>query len=296
LASYPCCDLICLLECANTSLLLPLLACIKGSIRCGLLWPDDVIGLDNATSVFWFCFFLINCLQVERGIDLVYGGGSIGLMGLVSHAVHAGGRHVIGLVSISIAISTSPRPTRLDGSHAVLLWRSCSPGALFPATPCSSTAALAAEMAALGRQAAVGVWAPLPVGGKGGKPCRLHSVSPKWNHLLGLLFERLVGPCSKWAVRGLRRQIIALLLSYYQSSSWKAYLPLAVSRLASFFTWDKVCLLLWYLFDCFCLKLTCLFVCFLLFDRIIPKSLMPREVSQRLRYVFCAIPCYSSHV
>lgn len=35
-------------------------------------------------------------VQVERGIDLVYGGGSIGLMGLVSHAVHDGGRHVIG--------------------------------------------------------------------------------------------------------------------------------------------------------------------------------------------------------
>ncbi|KAF3328251.1 carboxy-lyase [Carex littledalei] len=33
---------------------------------------------------------------VERGIDLVYGGGSIGLMGLVSHAVHDGGRHVLG--------------------------------------------------------------------------------------------------------------------------------------------------------------------------------------------------------
>ncbi|RLN23756.1 carboxy-lyase [Panicum miliaceum] len=36
---------------------------------------------------------------VERGIDLVYGGGSIGLMGLVSHAVHDGGRHVIGRLS-----------------------------------------------------------------------------------------------------------------------------------------------------------------------------------------------------
>jgi len=31
-----------------------------------------------------------------RKIDLVYGGGSIGLMGLVSQAVHDGGRHVIG--------------------------------------------------------------------------------------------------------------------------------------------------------------------------------------------------------
>lgn len=34
--------------------------------------------------------------QVSRNIDLVYGGGSIGLMGLVSQAVHDGGRHVIG--------------------------------------------------------------------------------------------------------------------------------------------------------------------------------------------------------
>lgn len=34
--------------------------------------------------------------QVERKIDLVYGGGSVGLMGLVSQAVYDGGRHVLG--------------------------------------------------------------------------------------------------------------------------------------------------------------------------------------------------------
>ncbi|KAI7751997.1 hypothetical protein M8C21_033171, partial [Ambrosia artemisiifolia] len=33
---------------------------------------------------------------VERKIDLVYGGGSIGLMGLVSKAVFDGGCHIIG--------------------------------------------------------------------------------------------------------------------------------------------------------------------------------------------------------
>ncbi|KDO70590.1 hypothetical protein CISIN_1g0281381mg, partial [Citrus sinensis] len=33
---------------------------------------------------------------VERKLDLVYGGGSVGLMGLVSQAVHDGGRHVLG--------------------------------------------------------------------------------------------------------------------------------------------------------------------------------------------------------
>ncbi|KAG4979839.1 hypothetical protein JHK85_033797 [Glycine max] len=33
---------------------------------------------------------------VSRNIDLVYGGGSIGLMGLVSQAVYEGGRHITG--------------------------------------------------------------------------------------------------------------------------------------------------------------------------------------------------------
>ncbi|XP_022860079.1 cytokinin riboside 5'-monophosphate phosphoribohydrolase LOG3 [Olea europaea var. sylvestris] len=35
---------------------------------------------------------------VSRNIDLVYGGGSIGLMGLVSQAVYNGGRHVLGII------------------------------------------------------------------------------------------------------------------------------------------------------------------------------------------------------
>ncbi|KAK1266622.1 Cytokinin riboside 5'-monophosphate phosphoribohydrolase LOG1 [Acorus gramineus] len=35
---------------------------------------------------------------VSRNIDLVYGGGSVGLMGLVSQAVYNGGRHVLGVI------------------------------------------------------------------------------------------------------------------------------------------------------------------------------------------------------
>ncbi|KAJ1297156.1 hypothetical protein BS78_01G356500 [Paspalum vaginatum] len=35
---------------------------------------------------------------VSRGIDLVYGGGGIGLMGLLSQAVHHGGRRVVGVI------------------------------------------------------------------------------------------------------------------------------------------------------------------------------------------------------
>ena len=42
---------------------------------------------------------------MERRIDLVYGGGKVGLMGLVSQAVHDGGRHVLGFM---IAVSVHP--------------------------------------------------------------------------------------------------------------------------------------------------------------------------------------------
>lgn len=49
--------------------------------------------------------FFVGCLffylrlfffQVRRKIDLIYGGGSVGLMGLVSKTVHDGGCHVLG--------------------------------------------------------------------------------------------------------------------------------------------------------------------------------------------------------
>lgn len=52
------------------------------------------LPFDPLTRMMMFCAF--SPLKVSRNIDLVYGGGSIGLMGLVSQAVHDGGRHVIG--------------------------------------------------------------------------------------------------------------------------------------------------------------------------------------------------------
>ncbi|WVZ56912.1 hypothetical protein U9M48_007378 [Paspalum notatum var. saurae] len=42
-------------------------------------------------------------MQVSRGIDLVYGGGGIGLMGLLSQAVHHGGRRVVGVIPRTLA-------------------------------------------------------------------------------------------------------------------------------------------------------------------------------------------------
>ncbi|CAJ1972531.1 unnamed protein product [Sphenostylis stenocarpa] len=39
---------------------------------------------------------------VERSIDLVYGGGSIGLMGQISQVVFDGGRHVLGVIPTTL--------------------------------------------------------------------------------------------------------------------------------------------------------------------------------------------------
>ncbi|KAK1272627.1 Cytokinin riboside 5'-monophosphate phosphoribohydrolase LOG5 [Acorus gramineus] len=39
---------------------------------------------------------------VARKVDLAYGGGSIGLMGLVAQAVHDGGGHVLGIIPVAL--------------------------------------------------------------------------------------------------------------------------------------------------------------------------------------------------
>ncbi|RRT59668.1 hypothetical protein BHE74_00042746 [Ensete ventricosum] len=57
-------------------------------------WEDFVVSHERLLAVIWLSVEQPSC--VKNGIDLVYGGGSIGLMGLVSHAVHDGGRHLTG--------------------------------------------------------------------------------------------------------------------------------------------------------------------------------------------------------
>ncbi|AES59712.1 cytokinin riboside 5'-monophosphate phosphoribohydrolase [Medicago truncatula] len=47
---------------------------------------------------------------VERNIDLVYGGGNIGLMGLISQVVFDGGRQVIGVIPKTLRAPTSMPP------------------------------------------------------------------------------------------------------------------------------------------------------------------------------------------
>ncbi|XP_015881644.2 cytokinin riboside 5'-monophosphate phosphoribohydrolase LOG1 [Ziziphus jujuba] len=49
-------------------------------------------------SVFGDAALELGKLLVERKIDLVYGGGSVGLMGLISQTVFNGGCHVLGVI------------------------------------------------------------------------------------------------------------------------------------------------------------------------------------------------------
>ena len=44
----------------------------------------------------WCLIFSCFMFKVTKRLDLVYGGGSVGLMGLVSQAVHRGGGNVLG--------------------------------------------------------------------------------------------------------------------------------------------------------------------------------------------------------
>lgn len=55
-----------------------------------------IIGFLDIICIHKKNYIYIFLGQVEWNIDLVYGGGSIGLMGLVSQAVFDGGRHVLG--------------------------------------------------------------------------------------------------------------------------------------------------------------------------------------------------------
>ena len=58
-------------------------------------------------------------MQVARKMDLVYGGGSLGLMGEVSEAVHSAGGHVIG--SVHTVYPASPALLSIDPSISLFI-------------------------------------------------------------------------------------------------------------------------------------------------------------------------------
>ncbi|CAN5702823.1 TIGR00730 family Rossman fold protein [soil metagenome] len=59
-------------------------------IYCASSFGDDPAYVTAARSV--------GDLLVDRGIDMVYGGGHVGLMGVVADTAMTGGRHVLGVI------------------------------------------------------------------------------------------------------------------------------------------------------------------------------------------------------
>ena len=65
--------------------------------RSIIFLPYDSLGFCQKSSCCsYFYVSYLHELQVQRKIDLVYGGGSVGLMGLISQTVYDGGCHVLG--------------------------------------------------------------------------------------------------------------------------------------------------------------------------------------------------------
>lgn len=61
------------------------------AVYCGSRVGDDPVFAEAARSV--------GSGLAERGADVVFGGGSVGLMGLAAEAAMAGGSHVIGVIT-----------------------------------------------------------------------------------------------------------------------------------------------------------------------------------------------------
>lgn len=55
--------------------------------------------------------------MVKRNLDLVYGGGSVGLMGVIAGAVHSGGRNVLGVIPRTL----QPKELSGDGVGDVIV-------------------------------------------------------------------------------------------------------------------------------------------------------------------------------
>jgi hypothetical protein len=66
--------------------------CARGRFKISGLWLDCLLARSRCVAgIRGF-----SPLQVARGIDLVYGGGSVGLMGLIAQTVLDGGCSVLG--------------------------------------------------------------------------------------------------------------------------------------------------------------------------------------------------------
>ena len=116
----------------------------------------------------------------EAGIGLIYGGGSIGLMGEVARAVLAGGGHVTGIIPEFLVA----KERMLDGVNELIVTRSMHERKHLMFERSTGFVALPGGIGTLEELAEIITWAQLD---QHAKPIIVCDVAGYWGHLLGLL-------------------------------------------------------------------------------------------------------------
>ena len=118
--------------------------------------------------------------MARAGIGLVYGGGSIGLMGEVARAVLAAGGHVTGIIPEFLV----KKERMLDGVNELIVTRSMHERKHLMFEKSTGFVALPGGIGTLEELAEITTWAQL---NQHAKPVIIVDVAGYWTHLLKLL-------------------------------------------------------------------------------------------------------------
>ncbi len=123
---------------------------------------------------------LLGQAMAEAGIGLVYGGGSIGLMGEVARGVLAAGGHVTGIIPEFLVA----KERMLDGVNELIVTRSMHERKHLMFERSTGFVAMPGGIGTLEELAEITTWAQL---NQHAKPIIVCDVAGYWGHLLGLL-------------------------------------------------------------------------------------------------------------
>lgn len=123
---------------------------------------------------------LLGQSMAKAGIGLVYGGGSLGLMGQVAKSVLDGGGHVTGIIPEFLV----QRERMLEGVNELVVTRSMHERKTAMFEQSTGFVALPGGMGTLEELAEISTWAQL---GQHAKPIIVANIGGYWDPLLALL-------------------------------------------------------------------------------------------------------------
>lgn len=130
--------------------------------------------------VFMVAATALGTAMARAGIGLVYGGGSIGLMGQVARAVLSAGGHVTGIIPEFLVA----KERMLEGVNELIVTRSMHERKTLMFEKSSGFVALPGGIGTLEELAEITTWAQL---NQHAKPVIVANVAGYWEHLLKLL-------------------------------------------------------------------------------------------------------------